>query len=907
MGCAPPLQRAGTPWGWWGIYTRSLRPLPCALAVLVVSAGFLAGPARDAMDASTAVAVLLHIGLGFALIVPAGWALIRYFRLVSERAGRFTIVCVGIFSCLCTCFGFYLTVRAATGHSTAHDPLVGLLHSLSGLVAVVLALVATWLLRISGTGTRKPASHKPAPWTLVVGVACLLTVTQGVLFGTAALLPPTYNAGNYYRDLTATNAEQAQNPLFPAGFKLESSSGAQGSGTSNWAIPSSGACGESGCHPAAYREWQGSAHHFAGTDPFYRAVLRESVRTSGPDTARWCQGCHAPVTAIRTPAGNSENNARSANENEGVGCYVCHATVGTPTRTGNGRFILSEPADYPFATEHGTLRGVHDFLLRVRPGPHQRAFLKPTLHRSAEFCSGCHRQSMTVTQNHYQFVRGSDAYGEWAQGPASGRVARFPQTTTAHETCQECHFRQRPGLTAERVSHATPGGNTALPALQGNSAMLDALSARMKGSVSLDLFALRRAGSSARGEPWIAPLDSPPAPYALRPGDKWWLDVVVRNRGVGHSFPAGYPDLTEAWIEVTVAGMHTRTLLTNGVVRNGDAPVPPGAHAYGALRLDLHGKPILHHDLTAQVTTAYQRTIPAGDCDIARYQLVIPSTMPVAPQTTGALRITARLRYRSVRPDFARWALADLSSRASSAVTVFAPPITTLAESTLVIPLMRNAASSGDPALERRGETAERFLHYGLGLLAPSDKPDIGSAINAFRAAGDLTPDRPEPWLALGRAFLREPDLRSAAANFERALRCSPGYPPARTELSAVYNRQGQPERAILALTPLVQSFPDDGALRYELGLALFRAGRYEEAAESFRWSLAIDPDTRAAHYDLKRCYDVLRNVPESRGEESVTRYMPEDLAGPRLAPPYLKMHPDAATRAEPFPVHILR
>ena len=1003
------------------------RILAAAVVVVILTAVFLAGPARDAMNAATALAVLIHLGLGAIVIIPVVWAIARATRAASSLASRLLFLFLLFAFSLCAAGGLYLAASAATGHSTARDQFTNNLHYATGLASVLLAAIClgpslrSWRKRNAGQegeesipvgdeargtqgvpevlGSRRqnrpgapglrghhaesakagcpwailpspgepvrttpPAITSPShpltpspPHPLVASAALLLVLTQGALFGAAAILP-SYNAEEYYRDLTATTPGQARNSLFPAGLRTETAHALAGMQSGDLPIPDSASCGIDGCHPSEHREWQGSAHRFAGTDPFYLAARNESVRTTGPDTARWCQGCHAPGAAIAGsghPGGSKQSNAGEA---DGVGCFACHAATGTPTRTGNGRFVLAEPQDYPFAGERGRRRGLHDFLLRVRPGPHQRAFLKPELHRSAEFCGSCHRQSMTAAQNHYQFVRGIDEYGEWARGPASGRNARSDGAVRA-QTCQECHFHDTStGFGAGRVSHSASGANTALAALMQRDTTQEDLVKRMRSGVSVDLFSLRRAGSPVRAETLIAPIERPVAPYTLRPGERYWLDVVVRNRGGGHDFPAGYPDLTDAWLELMVTDAAGGTLFSNGVQADqrpkynttehngtpprawsGSAPVdasqigvaadpmgnvPAGAHRYGALGLDRTGAPILRHNITEQITTAYRRTIPAGGADIARFRLVIPASSGTAStnpphrrmaraELNGgdrlgqnarpaghALRLTVRLRYRSVRPEYARWALSGAAAKD------FEPPVIDLAEATVLLPLQRIAEAPTGDDRELTRSIAERFEAYGTGLLAPREKPDIGGAVAAFGVASRLTPERPEPWLGLGRAYLREPDLRLAAGNFERALVTAPGSPAAIAELSVVYNKQGQPERAIQALTPLVARFPQDAALRFDLGLGLFRAGRYADATESFRRALAIDPDQYAAHFQLKRCYEVLQRVPEARTEDSITRTMSEDRAAARLVPPYLAKHPNAA---QPFPVHELR
>lgn len=514
---------------------------------------------------------------------------------------------------------------------------------------------------------------------------------------------------------------------------------------------------------------------------------------------------------------------------------------------------------------------------------------------------------MTVAQNHYQFVRGPDEYGEWARSPFSGRTARSAGVTPP-QTCQDCHFRRdESGGMARRVSHLAPGANTALAELQSDSVLTTAIADRLRGSVSLDIFALRPSGAPAAFEGWIAPLDRPRSRYLLRAGDSWLLDVVARNVGVGHNFPAGYPDLTEAWVEVTVRDAAGRTILSNGVLDNSSSVAPRDAHVYGALLLDRSGNVIIHHTLADQVTTAYQRSIGAGESDVARYRFVIPKTAQEGPGKRAGLVITARLLVRSVRPDYAAWAIHRSGHGPPAAAAPIAPAVTVLAETSVTIPLQSAPISEPGESADTAGKTADRFEAYGTGLLASPDKPDIAGAIASFRQSGQLTPNRPAPWVALGRAYLREPDLNLAAQNFERALQCAPGSAAALSELSVVYNRQGQSDRAVRALTPLVESYPNDAALRYDLGLAQFRAGRYPEATNSFRSALAIDPDQYSAHFQLKRCYEVMRRVPEARREDSITRYMGEDRAASLLVPAFLAAHPAEARRAVSFPVHALR
>jgi Flp pilus assembly protein TadD len=911
-----------------------LSPLSCGVALVAATAAYLAGPARDQMDAASAVAVLLHIVVGCVLIAPIVLSLRRAIQRSTGSMNGALLSSISLFACLCVATGLYLTVRAAAGHSTARDTGSGILHILGGVLSVAFALLYcryTILTRWgagphaadeSGITGRNAAGEARASNATFTGVAntcasvkavrralparfwvlacgAFLTITQGALFSASVALP-TYNGQEYYRDLTSTTAAQARNPLFPAGLRLQTGAGEIDANTLKVTLPESASCGVPGCHPAAFQEWHASAHRFANSDPLYQASLKESVKTSGPDIRGWCQGCHAPGQVIRQTLGPAEASL-TARESEGVGCYACHGTVGTPTRTGNGRFILAIPRDYPFAGDPAWRGKLHDFLIRVRPAPHQRAYLKPELHGTSEFCSGCHRQSLTLAQNHYQFVRGPDEYGEWARGPASARSARSSGAREA-QTCQDCHFRA-----ASKVSHASPRGISTLGESADNAASLAAARSQLHKAISLDLFAIRRVRPDGLPGEVVAPLDSPRLPYTLPTGGPCLLDIVVRNEGVGHSFPAGYTDLTEAWLEVTIEDADGTRILSNGLVAAGQTNVPRDAHAYGSLALDKLGEPILKHNLPAQVTQAYHRTIPAGGADIARYRFVVPPHIQKSGQKLSSIRISAKLRYRSVRPDYLQWALGKAAKAGGERSGVVAPVLLTLAETTLVLPLTLSRTPAADTSINGKASIADRYMHYGEGLLAPKEKPDIGGAKYAFDQAKALSSERPEPWIGAGRVFLREPDLRLAERNLRKALDLSPGNPAASAELSVVYSQQGQPERAIQTLAPLVAAFPNDAALRNDLGLAQVRAGRYAEAAESFRRSLAIDPDQYAAHHRLKLCCEVLRRAPEGRLEDSITRYMDEDQLAARLVPAYLKKHSDDARRAESFPIHTLR
>jgi hypothetical protein len=881
------------------------RPLTIGLILLTASALYLVGPARDAMGSVASGVVLLHIGLGLLLIAPVANALRAAWQRArsSERGTACSLAVITALACACALTGVTLFLRAALGHSAARDAVFWWLHILAGFAALLGIGY-----RVSGIGKKQAArdsqeetaTRNPMPDTRYPLLLFCLLVGPGALW--MATVAVAYAPEEYYRDLTATNALQAQNPLFPAGMRLPDNV-IPSTIASRWQDASY--CGRNGCHPAAYHDWLASAHHVAGADPFYARVETDYAARSGTEAARWCAGCHAPATMVGGQRSVTRENQSPTPytlyptpSDEGVDCLACHAAVGTPTRTGNGRFTLAVPEEYPFGKEEqGWQRRLHDFLLRVRPGPHQRAFHKPELHGSAEFCSACHRQSFNVPQNHYQFVRGPDEYGEWQRGPFSGRSARAagmaaPNTT---QTCQDCHFpREAEGHTV----HLAVGANTASPALRGDTAHLARTETFLQNRVTLDLFALRR---TTPGSAWDAPLDAPREGTPPRPGEAVTLDIVVRNRNVGHGFPAGYTDIKDVWLEVRLEDERGRALLVNGALRTDAEPLPPDTHIYRMVALDRAGNAIIRHNLTEQVTTVYRRSIPPGGSDIARYAFTVPERDADRRPFAGPLRLRARLRYRCLRPDFVQWALNGAKPL----------PITTLAEATALLPLA-GVGESPSPSPGPQPPTpmlASRFLDYGLGLIA-APKPtasDLTLALHAFQIAQTLAPARPEPLIGMGRAYLTEPSLLAARARFEEALRLAPNNPAARADLGVVYSKQGEYEQAIQLLGPLAAQFPQDTQLQSDLGLAYYRQGSYEGSAAAFQRALAADPDNAAAHFQLKQCYQRLQRVPDARREEVIGRYLAEDRLAPHLLPDYFKRNPEAQRLARPIPQHELR
>jgi hypothetical protein len=73
-----------------------------------------------------------------------------------------------------------------------------------------------------------------------------------------------------------------------------------------------------------------------------------------------------------------------------------------------------------------------------------------------------------------------------------------------------------------------------------------------KGVFNVDIFALEKenAAATTKDEVFVAPLGL--TAFSLVPGETLVADVVIQNKGIGHSFVPEQRDFYEAWVDFTV-------------------------------------------------------------------------------------------------------------------------------------------------------------------------------------------------------------------------------------------------------------------------------------------------------------------------------------------------------------------
>ncbi|RME95558.1 MAG: hypothetical protein D6766_03020, partial [Verrucomicrobia bacterium] len=182
------------------------------------------------------------------------------------------------------------------------------------------------------------------------------------------------------------------------------------------------------CHADAYEGWFHSAHHFSSfNNPVYLFSVQETRRVlmerdGNVKASRWCAGCHDPVPFFSGAFDDPDYDVvADPTAHAGITCTACHSIVDVHSTVGNGAYTIEEPLHYPFAfSTNRVLRFLNRQLIKARPELHKRTFLKP-LHRTAEFCSVCHKVSLPGELTHYkEWLRGQNSYDSFLLSGVSG-------------------------------------------------------------------------------------------------------------------------------------------------------------------------------------------------------------------------------------------------------------------------------------------------------------------------------------------------------------------------------------------------------------------------------------------------------------------------------------------------------
>jgi Zn-finger protein len=371
-----------------------------------------------------------------------------------------------------------------------------------------------------------------------------------------------------------------------------------------------------GCHPALYKQWNGSMHSNAFVDPVFQALWKLGIKETNGAVERLCAGCHTAVGTVAEEVKLGADGVFQASDiaKKGVQCDLCHTIkaardLETPTREPQNASIVVDPGP-------------------VKRGPYKDADSPyheteySELHTRSEFCANCH--NVFHPSNNFPI---EDTYREW-------KTSVYAQ---AGIQCQDCHMMPvEKAIEAARtlVKPVNPGQ----PAVSGpkrdqmhthefvgaNAVVTDLLGAKQHAEIAVKR--LQNAASVA--------LELPAKAEA---GRLVQFKVKVRNETAGHNLPTSLTEVRQVWLDVAVAAGGTEVFHSGRIADDGS--VDPEAVMFRAIAVDKDG----HHTSKPWEIVRFESntTIPPKGSATAAYGFELPA------DAKGPLTVTAALRYRS--------------------------------------------------------------------------------------------------------------------------------------------------------------------------------------------------------------------------------------------------------------------
>ena len=605
----------------------------------------------------TQVSVLMHTLLGLAVVIPLTiWQLSHW--LATRKARR-------SFRKICAYTGFWtMAIVSASGLVLTWQAMFGLytsrfwdqVHLWCGIAALPFLGYHVWprakraanglnngLNGLKGNGGSVLPDFRPGRrhmWLISAVTAVVLLATVGVIAGIYRAYAPNFS---HYSLPANYKMPYGKDPFAPSMAKTVS-----GGPVAPELLAGSKSCGASGCHTEIYREWEAGAHRWSSEDVAFQGVQAALIHAEGAPAARYCAGCHDPVSLL-SGYKNASTSIEAPGFKEGSSCVVCHAMRRVDVQ-GNGNYVWGPPKPYLFEYANaGQAASITHFLIRAYPRQHDVDY-DLTLDKDTASCGACHKQFIDKEINHVGWVQLQNQYDDWKHGKWN-----TDPNPTHRLRCQQCHmyYQEAPsvaladpydlksGLGLKHRNHWFAAANQWMPEV------IHSPDARAQEERAIEWLQGKKYIPEI-ADVWpqgpVLPIRIV-APQTARPGEQVDFRAVVSNNKAGHSFPTGPLDLIRAWVEVKVADQSGHVVFHSGeLMENGH--LEPGTFVLKAEGVNAEGQEIVRHDLWHYVGAKWKRAIFPGYSDMYEYKFTVPRN------AEGPLTITARLRYRKANQYF---------------------------------------------------------------------------------------------------------------------------------------------------------------------------------------------------------------------------------------------------------------
>ena len=758
---------------------------------------------------------------------------------------------------------------------------------LATTLLAVLFLASAWEVR-AATGPEDAASPKPS-----TTIPSPSTTTPGYGAPTPITGPTTA-----FHDSVASRYNYAfgkESPFLPSNATT-----VNGQFWSPRAFPTAEYCGH--CHQEAYHQWRQSAHSNSFRAPWYLKNVNSLIDEKGVQYSRHCEGCHNPVALLSGDLSQGMPKKRPF-EQEGITCSTCHSIVSTDT-TGTGSYVMGVPAVLVDEAGAPITGPVSDAEILAHLDRHSKAVMRP-LYKTAEFCVACHKAAIPRSLDNYKWLRAFSVYDEW-QGASFTKQSPLPfYRKDVASTCQSCHMLREslatgaidPGAKdGKLVSHRWAAGNTLIPQFYKFDEQAQRVADFLKngfdgkGVLNVDIFALEKESAEATPSDvvLVAPLGL--TSYSIAPGETLIADVVIQNKGIGHSLIPEQRDFYEAWVDFTVKDNAGKTLTESGYIQP-DGNLDPSAHSFTNRLVNVKGELNDLHQIWHNRVLAYNNVLQSGRSQLVRYRFRLPK------EITGQVSITATVRYRRFNQHFIDYAITQTGQKEPKPYPM---PIIDMATETKTFKIGENSPVPPDPSENKEWM---RWNNYGIALLDALQYP---AAVHAFERVAALRPDYADAFTNMAVVEVSWEKYDDAKANLAKALAILPGDPRALYYKAIVERQAGQVPAAIADLQTALEKYPRFKDAIRELGFSYFQQHDYPAAREAYERLQAIDPDDLAAHYQLAILYRRLGEKPKAAIESAKFADQKDDPTASEYALIFLRKHPEVASESVVWHTHDL-
>lgn len=679
--------------GWSTVLSRAVGAI--FLFEVVSGLAITFGPFHPAIEWG----LLLHTVLGVITVAPLAWYFVWHWKDYADQAMSDVLLLgyVGMGAlAICVISGLWVTGQALLAVRTSPTlRYVHLVSTLLTLAAGIPHIFIAWLRR-----RRSEFTESTGGWLTATTAAPVAGIALVALFMVA------YSGTKYHNEFPSdySYAYGKSRPFAPS-LAHTATNGA----FDPRSLAGSETCGASGCHTQIYDEWKTSAHRYSAMDPLFQGVQTVMAKQNGPESTRYCGGCHDPISLFSgTKNLFVEHLTGLQGYQEGISCLACHSIQKTDIQ-GNANYTISQPTEYlwQWSADHTAGAVARNFLIRSWPSPHNR--LSKRMYKKPEYCAACHKQFIDQEINRVGWVQLQNQYDNWA-------ASHWNKKGDARATveCRECHMPlvdstdpvpgdatdyNRTADDHKHRSHRFLAANSFIPALlhlDGAEKHVELTKLWLQGQI--DIPEIRNKW--AEGPVVKIRIETPPTAV---PGQTLPVRVVLISNKVGHDYPTGPLDMIQSWVEVKVQDESGGVIFSSGK-RDARNFIAPGTFLFKAEPVDQYGNLIDRHNLWEMVGVRYRRSLFPGYSDTVEYNVMCPSDDPRVPasqvgggrefsvpigRASGVLRVDATLHYRKIDQFLLNYVLGEKAGLTA--------PVVDIASATTTVCVERAGAATSCP------------------------------------------------------------------------------------------------------------------------------------------------------------------------------------------------------------------